>query len=75
MPCTVMAKAKLPAVVGVPESSNDRVSADGVIPIPGGRVPADTVQMNGTPPDLVLTVAEYAVPTVPFGKDVVVIFT
>lgn len=58
LPCTVTLKGKLPAVVGVPESSSDRVSPDGVIPIPGGRLPAEIFQMNGTDPDLVLTAAE-----------------
>jgi len=53
-----MLKGKLPAVVGVPESSADRVSPDGVIPIPGGRQPPDIFQINGTAPALVLMVAE-----------------
>lgn len=58
LPCTVMLNAYVPAVAGVPESRADRVSADDVIPIPGGRLPTETVQMNGVPPSLVLIVAE-----------------
>lgn len=58
LPLTVMLNAYEPAVAGVPERSADRVSPDGDIPIPGGRLPADTVQVKGTAPSLVLMVAE-----------------
>jgi len=45
-------------VVGDAERRADRVSGDGVIPIPGGRLPAETVQINGAVPSFVLIVAE-----------------
>jgi hypothetical protein len=53
----------------------ERVSLDGVRPIPGGKLPTESDQMKGVLPPEVLTVAAYDVPILPLGKLVVVIFT
>ena len=64
--CTV--NDVVPAVVGVPEITPVAATR----PNPAGSVPPVTVQLYGVVPPLACSVAEYAVPAVPPGKDVVV---
>ena len=64
--CTV--NETVPDVVGVPEITP--VDATRLNPV--GSVPALTLQLYGVVPPLACSVAEYAVPTVPPGSDVVV---
>ena len=59
----------VPEVVGVPEIT----PVDATRARPAGRVPELTVQLYGVVPPLACSVAEYAVPVVPPGSDVVVI--
>jgi hypothetical protein len=59
---------ELPADVGVPEMTPD----DAVRFKPAGRVPAEMLQVYGIVPPVAPSVAEYALPTVPPGNDVVV---
>jgi hypothetical protein len=70
-PFTPIKKLLVPAVVGVPE----------ITPVlaaklnPAGSVPCTTLHVYGLVPLVAASVAEYATPTVPFGKLVVVIRT
>jgi hypothetical protein len=63
----VTVKFAVPAVVGVPEISP--VSGSSVKP--AGKLPAVTLQFI-VPPPVAESVWLYAVPTVPFGSEVVV---
>jgi len=57
-----------PAAVGVPDIPPPLLSVK-----PGGRAPADTLQLYGDVPPVADAEELYAVPTVPFGSEVVVI--
>jgi hypothetical protein len=63
---TVMVKLQLQAVVGVPLSAPLLIRA-----VPSGK-PLGTVNLYGAVPPVAAMVAEYAVPTVPEGREVVV---
>ena len=65
---TCIVNDAVPAVVGVPEMT----PVDATRLSPAGSVPALTVQLYGAVPPLACSVAEYAVPVIPLGKDVVV---
>ena len=62
-------------MVGVPLSFSDLLLPEGVAVMPGGKAPDEIVHLNGVQPPLACTVAEYAVPTVPFGRVVLVMRT
>ena len=68
----VIVNVNVPAVVGVPLNVADCAPLE-VGASPGGKIPADTVKLTGGVPPLLVTVALYAAPAVPFGSVAVVI--
>jgi hypothetical protein len=65
---TITVKSNVPAVVGVPET----VPVELPMVSPGGRDPVVIDQVYGGVPPVTATVAEYVVPTVPLGREAVV---
>jgi hypothetical protein len=65
---TVKVKLNVPAVVGVPEMVPVELS----MVSPGGSDPLAIDQLYGGVPPVTATVAEYGTPTVPLGREVVV---
>jgi hypothetical protein len=65
---TLTVKLKVPEDVGVPEIT----PVEALMESPGGREPALIDQVYGFFPPVAVSVAEYAVPTLPEGSDVVV---
>lgn len=65
---TLTVKLKVPDEVGVPEIS----PVEALMESPGGREAALIDQVYGFFPPVAVSVAEYAVPTLPAGSDVVV---
>ena len=62
-------------MVGVPLSFNDLLLPEGVAVMPAGKAPDEIAHLYGVQPPLACTVAEYAVPTVPLGKVVLLMLT
>ena len=60
----VIVKLLVAAVVGVPVIAPLAAFSES----PAGRLPAETLNVYKPLPPVALTVCEYAVPTVPFGK-------
>lgn len=67
---TVIVKLELPAAVGVPVIAPPEASVS-----PAGSVPLVTAKLYGVVPLIASTVAVYAAPTVPAGKEFVTIDT
>ena len=63
------------AVFGVPVRFSEVVELDGFAVIPAGRLPETMDHAYGVQPPLALMTPEYSVPTVPFGRVVVVMTT
>lgn len=61
------------AIVGFPVRLTDVVLPDAVAVTPAGSAPDAIDHLYGVQPPLAATTAEYVVPTVPLGREVVVI--
>jgi hypothetical protein len=65
-------KEYVAALVGVPVRFNDVVVLEALATMPDGSAPEEITHLYGVQPPLALTAPEYGVPTVPLGREVVV---